>query len=226
LSHLFLLFPGIFLALLSPIIRLIKIIFGDLTGLIGDAFGLALRNNPGLIRDLEGLRRMFKNSRDARWRRGSRDNQDYSQGQSSYYHQSFARSSSHDDCEASMTSHCTHETSYYSHGTDEGTHSSPQYVGGWSPSIASSRGSNSRGSYPSNGSTGYRSTANRSRSSKSYSSLPQVQEDDVASCPSYPYYPDDVSVGTSLSTDSRRLMHRVGMRNGGFSRVSRRASNH
>jgi hypothetical protein len=220
---------GIFLAIISPFIRIIKLIFGDLTGLIGDAVGLALRNNPGLSRDLEGLTRIFKNfsSPRQRWRRqGSSREVNFPPHQG----EGHDRLNRHDDCEASIGSVYTHST-YDSH-TDDYTQDSPQYVGGWSPSIASSRGSNSRGSFPSTGSAGYLSTGisgqsygsgRRSRSSKSYSSLPQVQEDDVSSCPSYSYYPDDVSVGTSVSTDSRRLMQRVG--GGRGTRGSRRCSN-
>lgn len=211
---------GIFLALLSPIVRLIKLIFGDLTGLIGDAFGLALRNNPGLSRDLEGLTRILKNfsSRPQRWRRhNTREGNAPSRQDQSYDGRSY-----NDDCEASVGSGHTRST-YYSHATDEeGTHDGPQYVGGWSPSIASSRGSNSRGSYPSTGS--YGSGRNRSRPSKSYGSLPQVQEDDVSSCPSYSYYPDDVSVGTAASSEMR-LMQRVGGGRG-LLRGSRRGSSH
>lgn len=194
---------------------------------------MALRNNPGLSRDLEGLTRIFKNfsSPRQRWRR-----QGSSREVNSPPHQGngLDRHNCNDDCEASMGSVYTNST-YDSHATDDLTRDSPQYVGGWSPSIASSRGSNSRGSYPATGSAGYLSTGiagqsygsgrqSRSRSSKSYISLPQVEEDDVSSCPSYSYYPDDVSVGTSVSTDSRRLLQRVG--GGRGMRGSRRGSYH
>ncbi|KAL3779315.1 hypothetical protein HJC23_013765 [Cyclotella cryptica] len=273
---------GIFLALLSPFIKLIKIIFGDLTGLIGDAFGLALRNNPGLCRDLEGLTRIFKSfssrSTRASWygsrhrRRGSDENVfsgpevdcEASCGGESQYTYDSQYSSSYWDGRSAMGSEG--DSSYATHLSQE---TSPQYVGGWSPSInvSSSRGSNSqqrpgsnnvmyhhssplqnrqgmpsvgrhmqatRGGMGTNNNMGimHNSTAptpssTRSRvSSKSYSSLPQVNEDDVSSCPpsvfsstsSTHYYPEleDASIVTSLSASSynreresrRRLMQR------------------
>ena len=50
---------GIFLALLSPFIKLIKIIFGDLTGLIGGAFGLAAEQS-GIVSRFGGAQTNFQ----------------------------------------------------------------------------------------------------------------------------------------------------------------------
>lgn len=234
---------GIFLALLSPFIKIIKVIFGDLTGLIGDAFGLALRNNPGLVRDLKGLTRIFKGfaspsspnvaSRVNAWghrRRGSDENMRYESGMEA-------------DCEASVGgvsayTAATNTSSQYSYWDARSEDSTvytcgdPQYVGGWSPSVISGGSSKHstrsptdqrQGMSPSIGGRLPRPPSNhsRGRSSKSYSSLPQVNEDeDALSCPPQQnYYPDDDnSVMTSLSAasynsresrDSRRLMQRM-----------------
>lgn len=271
---------GIFLAVLSPFIKLIKIIFGDLTGLIGDAFGLALRNNPGLWRDLEGLTRIFKGFSTSRSSRKNWNGSGHNTRRRSDDNHLFAGSEM--DCEASYggESQYTHDSQYSSSYWDgpsvmgsegdssyatqlSGQETAPQYVGGWSPSIisaVSSRGSNAyhhssplqhrqgmhtsssvgrhmmqttRGGMGTNHnppiphhSTSVTPTTRSRISSKSYSSLPQVNEDDASSCPpsvftpassSITYYPeDDCSVATSLSASSynreresrRRLMQR------------------
>ena len=225
---------GVFIAILSPIARLLKLIFGDLLGLLGDVFGIALRNNPTLCRDLSRIKRMFMASRRSRGRRSRSPAMDQNIRRSSSYDGHHCN----DDCESSMGSSTYAHSTYYDQSIpSEGSHDGPQYVGGWSPSIASSRGSNSRGgshastgSYGSSGykypSNGYAGRQSKSKSSRSYSSLPQVQENDAPSCLGS-YYPDDASVGTNFSTDSRRLMQRIGSgRREGLTRGSRRGSSH
>ena len=155
---------GILLTLFSPLIKIIKLIVGDVRGLLGDA---------GFIQELGSLWRVYRDLR----RRGSsssdngpRSPSDYSTHSSRY--DSYSRDSRYYDDESTVGEDSTVYTEY-----------SPQYVGGWRPNVSSSTsaGSTMSGTNSAN-SSGVISQGNnmpsssRRMTSRSSSSLPLVHE--------------------------------------------------
>ena len=158
---------GILLTLFSPLIKIIKLIVGDVRGLLGDA---------GFIQELGSLWRVYRDLR----RRSSSDNgprspsSDYSTHSSRY--DSYSRDSRYYDDESTVGEDSTVYTEY-----------SPQYVGGWRPNVSSSTsaGSTMSGGTNSANSSGVVSQGNsmssssRRMTSRSASSLPLVHENEV-----------------------------------------------
>lgn len=155
---------GIFLTLVSPFVKVIKLIVGDVRGLLGDA---------AFLQEVGSLWRMYRDLR----RRGGRSAGDDDDG--GYRHHNHHHGGRYYQDDESTGDNST----VY-------TENSSQFVGGWRPSVNSvgSRGSNMSAGTTSAGTTrgSTRSTTSSSRgaggagvstASRSYSSLPLVYED-------------------------------------------------
>jgi len=157
---------GIFLTLLTPFIKIIKLIVGDVRGLLGD-MGF-LRDVGGLWRTYRDLRRRSGRSSERRPRGGHRGSPE--EGNYDRYGGSFRDSSRfyYEDEEQSASINSQY------------TEPSNQYVGGWAPTVFST-GSNSAegaGGAPSRGGGAGGGMNKSSRTnSRSYSSLPYYYED-------------------------------------------------
>lgn len=158
---------GMLLTIFSPLIKIIKLIVGDVRGLLGDA---------GFIQELGSLWRVYRDLR----RRSSSPNSS-----------SPPRSPSGGTFQDMLTTRARYDsysrdTCYYDDESTVGdqssvfTEASPQFVGGWQPRVSSSSvGSSTNGSASAalsgNNSPNPRRTS--SRSHPSLPSLPQVYED-------------------------------------------------
>lgn len=108
---------GIFLTLLSPLVKIIKCIVGDVRGLLGDA---------GFLHELGSLWRLYRDLR----RSAEQSNYSSSNGDNQYYNHHHHHQRYQDDTsvEDGSTTVCSAETS-------------AQFVGGWRPQVCPSVGS-------------------------------------------------------------------------------------
>jgi len=158
---------GILLTLCSPVIKMIKLIVGDVRGILGDA---------GFIHELGSLWRVY---RDLRTRSsgssGSSNRDGHSTTSSSSYnprYDQYSRNASYYDDESTVGGGDDQSSVY--------TENSPQFIGGWRPRVNSSSVGSSQlggmGSAASNSSNHTDNSSSRRTSSRSYPSLSQVQE--------------------------------------------------
>lgn len=164
---------GILLTLCSPVIKMIKLIVGDVRGILGDA---------GFVHELGSLWRVY---RDLRTRstgssgsstrsRSNRDGQSTASA-SSYNprYDQYSRNASYYDDESTVGGGDDQSSVY--------TENSPQFIGGWRPrvnssSVGSSQLGTGMGSAASNSSNHTGNSSSRRSSSRSYPSLSQVHE--------------------------------------------------
>ena len=163
---------GIFLTLSSPFLRAVRLIAGDVRGLLGDL---------GILHELEGLWRMCRNMR-RRGMGGSRAGYDDCGRRR-------GRSNDHRRVVAVDDEDCRYRTARAyrddeSANTDGSTVHTPQFVGGWRPSVCPSVASGGSGAsiaavVPPPPSPHWRGEEGHaaSSSSRSYSSLPLYQDD-------------------------------------------------
>jgi len=189
---------GIFLALVSPFVKIIKLIVGDVRGLLGDV---------GFLQDFGSLWTMYREMR----RRGGRSGGSAAGG----YHPHDGRHHHH---------HYNHSNRYDDESTEANgtvyTEQSPQFVGGWRPVVCPSVGSSAGASGVSanSASTGGNSSwASSSRNSarrpvssslvQSYSSLPLVHEDQYQDHHRQGLAPPPVSKNDASSSRPLEMMY-------------------
>ena len=167
---------GIFLTLLSPFVRAVRLIAGDVRGLLGDL---------GILHELGGLWRLWRNLRRRSGGAGGRRRWDHPAGGGDHLYDRDVACRYQDDESANTDNSTVH--------TDQ----SPHFVAGWTPTLCPSVGSSGVGSTANSAAcTSWRGEEGES-SSRSYHSLPMYHQDpyqqgchpnhhpapDVSSCP-------------------------------------------
>jgi len=161
---------GILLTLCSPVIKMIKLIVGDVRGILGDA---------GFIHELGSLWRVLRtrssgSSGSSTRSPSNRDAQ--STASASPYnprYDQYSRNANYYDDESTVGGGDDQSSVY--------TENSPQFIGGWRPrvnssSVGSSQLGTGMGSAASNSSNHTGNSSSRRSSSRSYPSLSQVHE--------------------------------------------------